>query len=65
MTARHDEYWSLGERNALEDARDQGLSMAFNLPRAIAAAPGGYLVADTGNHRILQFSNDPGALIRR
>ncbi|HYP76291.1 MAG TPA: N,N-dimethylformamidase beta subunit family domain-containing protein [Polyangiaceae bacterium] len=29
MTAGHDEYWSLGERNALEDARDQGLSMAF------------------------------------
>jgi len=29
ISAGHDEYWSLGERNALEDARDQGLSMAF------------------------------------
>jgi hypothetical protein len=29
MTAGHDEYWSLRERNALQDARDQGLSMAF------------------------------------
>jgi len=29
MTAGHDEYWSLAERNALENARDQGLSMAF------------------------------------
>ena len=29
MTAGHDEYWSLPERNALEQARDQGLSMAF------------------------------------
>lgn len=29
MTAGHDEYWSLTERNALQDARDQGLSMAF------------------------------------
>jgi sugar lactone lactonase YvrE len=29
ITAGHDEYWSLAERNALEDARDQGLSMAF------------------------------------
>jgi sugar lactone lactonase YvrE len=29
MTAGHDEYWSLPERNALENARDQGLSMAF------------------------------------
>lgn len=29
LTAGHDEYWSLGERNALEDARDRGLSMAF------------------------------------
>jgi len=29
MTAGHDEYWSLGERNALEEARDRGLCMAF------------------------------------
>jgi hypothetical protein len=29
LTAGHDEYWSLTERNALEDARDRGLSMAF------------------------------------
>ena len=29
LTAGHDEYWSLAERNALEDARDRGLSMAF------------------------------------
>lgn len=29
LTAGHDEYWSLSERNALEDARDRGLSMAF------------------------------------
>ncbi|HEX2673337.1 MAG TPA: N,N-dimethylformamidase beta subunit family domain-containing protein, partial [Polyangiaceae bacterium] len=25
LTAGHDEYWSLGERNALEEARDRGL----------------------------------------
>src|SRR6478735_8969591 len=29
ITAGHDEYWSLAERDALETARDQGLSMAF------------------------------------
>lgn len=29
LTAGHDEYWSLTERNALQDARDRGLSMAF------------------------------------
>jgi len=29
LVAGHDEYWSLAERNALVDARDRGLSMAF------------------------------------
>ncbi|HEX3774248.1 MAG TPA: N,N-dimethylformamidase beta subunit family domain-containing protein, partial [Polyangiaceae bacterium] len=28
-TSGHDEYWSLGERNAIQSARDQGLSLAF------------------------------------
>jgi len=29
MTVGHDEYWSLTERNAVQAARDQGLSLAF------------------------------------
>jgi sugar lactone lactonase YvrE len=29
MTIGHDEYWSLTERNAVQDARDAGLSLAF------------------------------------
>lgn len=29
MTVGHDEYWSLTERNAVQDERDQGLSIAF------------------------------------
>ena len=29
MSVGHDEYWSLTERNAVEEARDQGLSIAF------------------------------------
>ena len=29
MTIGHDEYWSLPERNAVQDARDAGLSIAF------------------------------------
>ncbi|MEP7050497.1 MAG: N,N-dimethylformamidase beta subunit family domain-containing protein, partial [Pseudomonadota bacterium] len=29
MTVGHDEYWSLSERNAVQGARDKGLSIAF------------------------------------
>ncbi len=29
MTIGHDEYWSLNERNHIQDARDKGLSIAF------------------------------------
>ena len=29
MSVGHDEYWSLDERNAIQDARDAGLSLAF------------------------------------
>ncbi len=29
MTIGHDEYWSLNERNTVQDARDRGLSLAF------------------------------------
>ncbi|HEY3254309.1 MAG TPA: hypothetical protein VGJ91_10185, partial [Polyangiaceae bacterium] len=35
------------------------------LPRSVAAVSDGYVVADTMNHRILHFSNDPGAVFRR
>jgi len=43
----------------------EGSTNELCLPRAIAAVSDGYVVADTMNHRILHFSNDPGVAIRR
>jgi sugar lactone lactonase YvrE len=47
------------------DAVGAGHDTELSLPRALARVSDGYVVADTANHRILQFSNDPGALIQR
>jgi len=42
-----------------------GAEIQLSLPRSVATVADGYVVADTMNHRILHFSNDPGAAFRR
>ncbi|HYP98544.1 MAG TPA: N,N-dimethylformamidase beta subunit family domain-containing protein [Polyangiaceae bacterium] len=42
-----------------------GAETELSLPRAIAAVSDGYLVADTANHRIVHFSNDPAFFARQ
>jgi hypothetical protein len=37
----------------------EGSASELCLPRSVAAVSDGYVVADTMNHRILHFSNDP------
>ncbi|MEI9953104.1 MAG: N,N-dimethylformamidase beta subunit family domain-containing protein [Pseudomonadota bacterium] len=41
----------------------KGSETELSLPRSIAVVPDGYVVADTANHRILHFSNDPSAFV--
>lgn len=47
------------------DAIGAGHETELSLPRALAAVSDGYVVADTANHRILHFTNDPAALVQR
>lgn len=54
----------LGNGHAGDTVGD-GSETALSLPRAIAAVSDGYVVADTANHRLLHFSNDPAAFFRR
>jgi len=42
-----------------DNAPGGGRESDLNLPRAIASVADGYVVADTANHRLLHFSNDP------
>jgi sugar lactone lactonase YvrE len=42
-----------------------GFETELAIPRSVVAVPDGYVVADTANHRLVHFSNDPAAFIRR
>jgi sugar lactone lactonase YvrE len=47
------------------DRVGMGFETELSIPRSVVAVADGYVVADTANHRLLHFSNDPAAFIRK
>jgi len=47
------------------DRVGMGFETELSIPRSVAAVSDGYVVADTCNHRLLHFSNDPAAFVRK